>query len=62
MEQKIESFFEKKKRDLSSASTSGDERKKLKGNDENEETYLSFSDDQTDVFTEGLKSPRCASI
>ena len=62
MEQKIESFFEKKKRDLSSASTSGDERKKLKGNDENEETDLSFSDDQTDVFTEGLKSPRCASI
>ena len=57
----IKSYFEHKKRDLSNKSNNKEKRKKAR------ESSLDLSlrretNNDTDVFTEGLESPRCASI
>ena len=58
MSNNLKSYFGNKKRDLSDKSNDGDERKKAK------ESNLDWSlnQDDTDVFAEGIDSPRCASI
>ena len=57
-EQHTQELFWGKKRDLSDILNDGDERKKAKENNLN----LSLNQDDTDVFTEGIDSPRCVSI
>ena len=47
-----------KKRDLSDKSNDGDEQKKAKERN----LDLSLNQDDADVFSEGIDSPRCASI
>ena len=58
MSNTLKSYFGSKKWDLSDKSNDGDERKKAK------ESNLDWSlnQDDTDVFAEGIDSPRCASI
>ena len=57
-EQHTQSYFGWKKRDLSDESNDGDERKKAKESS----LDLSLNQDDTDVFSEGIDSLRCASI
>ena len=54
----IKSFFDRQKRDLSDKSNEDDERKKVRESSSN----TSLSKDDTDVFEEGIESPRCAGI
>ena len=54
----IKSFFDRPKRDLSDKSNENDERKKAREGSLN----ISFSKDDTDIFEEGIESPRCAGI
>ena len=58
MSNTLKSYFGSKKWDLSDKSNDGDQRKKAK------ESNLDWSlnQDDTDVFAEGIDSPRCASI
>ena len=58
MSNTLKSYFGSKTWDLSDKSNDGDERKKAK------ESNLDWSlnQDDTDVFAEGIDSPRCASI
>ena len=57
MSNTLKSYFGSKKRDLSNKSNDADERKKAK------ESNLDLSQNQDDaVFSEGIDSPRCASI
>ena len=58
MSNTLKSYFVSKKWDLSDKSNDGDQRKKAK------ESNLDWSlnQDDTDVFAEGIDSPRCASI
>ena len=58
MSNNLKSYFGNKKRDLSDKSNDGDERKKAKESN----LDLSLNQDDTDVFAEGIDSPRCASI
>ena len=58
MSNTLKSYFGSKKRDLSDKSNDGDERKKAKKSN----LDLSLNQDDTDVFCEGIDSPRCASI
>ena len=61
MSSSIKSYFERKKRDLSDKSTNEEERKK--GRESSLDLSLSKeTSDSTDVFAEGIESPRCASI
>ena len=60
MSSSMKSYFERKKRDLSDKWKYKDERKQPESS-----LDLSLSkktNDDTDVFTEGLESPGCASI
>ena len=52
MEKNIESFFEKKKRDLSDKSKDGDERKKQREGS----LEMSIETDQNEVFSENSDS------
>ena len=61
MSSSIKSYFERKKRDLSDKSTNEEERKKARESSLDLSVSKETSDD-TDVFTEGIESPRCASI
>ena len=54
----IKSFFDRQKRDLSDKSNEDDERKKARESSLN----ISLSKDDTDIFEEGIESPRCAGI
>ena len=54
----LKSYFGSKKRDLSDKSNDGDERKKAKESN----LDLTLNQDDTDVFSEGIDSLRCASI
>ena len=54
----IKSFFDRQKRDLSDKSNEDDERKKTRESSLN----VSLSKDGTDIFEEGIESPRCAGI
>ena len=54
----IKSFFDRQKRDLRDKSNEGDERKRERESSLN----TSLSKDDTDIFEEGIKSPRCADI
>ena len=57
MSNTLKSYFESKKRCLSDKSDDGDERKKAK------ESNLDLLINQDDaVFSEGIDTPRCASI
>ena len=58
MSNNLKSYFGNKKRDLSDKSNDGDERKKAKESN----LDLSLNQDDTDVFAEGIDSPRCVSI
>ena len=58
MRNTLRSYFGSKERDLSNKSNDGDERKKAKESN----LDLSLNQDDTDVFAEGIDSPRCASI
>ena len=58
MSNTLKSYFGSKKRDLSDKSNDGDERKKAKESN----LDLSLNQDNTDVFTEGIASPKCVSI
>ena len=58
MSNTLKSYFGSKKRDLSDKSNDGDEQKKAKERN----LDLSLNQDDTDVFSEGIDSPRCASI
>ena len=61
MSSSIKSYFERKKKDLSDKSTNEEERKKARESSLDLSLSKETSDD-TDVFTEGIESPRCASI
>ena len=61
MSSSIKSYFERKKRDLSDKSTNEEERKKARESSLDLSVSKETSDD-TDVFTEGIESPRCANI
>ena len=54
----MKSFFDRQKRDLSDKSNEDDERKKVRESSLN----TSLSKDDTDIFEEGIESPRCAGI
>ena len=54
----IKSFFERQNRDLSDKSNENDKRKKARQSSLN----VSLSRDDTDIFEEGLESPRCAGV
>ena len=54
----IKSFFDRQKRDLSDKSNKDNERKKVRESSLN----TSLSKDDTDIFEEGIESPRCAGI
>ena len=58
MSNTLKSYFGSKKRNLSDKSIDGDKRKKVK------ESILDLllNHNDTDVFSEGIDSPRCASI
>ena len=58
MSNTLKSYFGSKKRDLSDKSNDGDEQKKAKERN----LDLSLNQDDADVFSEGIDSPRCASI
>ena len=58
MSRKLKSHFGSKKRDLSDKLNDGDEQKKAKESS----LDLSLNQDDTDVFAEGIDSPRCVSI
>ena len=58
MSNTLKSYFGSKKRDLSDKSNDGDEWKKAKESN----LDLSLNQDDTDVFSEGIDSPRCGSI
>ena len=58
MSNTLMSYSGSKKRDLSDKSNDGDERKKAKESN----LDLSLNQDDTDVFAEGIDSPRCVSI
>ena len=58
MSNTFKSYFESKKRDLSDKSNDGDERKKAKEIN----IDLSPNQDDADVFSESINSPRCVSI
>ena len=58
MSRKLKSHFGSKKRDLSDKLNDGDEQKKAKESN----LDLSLNQDDTDVFAEGIDSPRCVSI
>ena len=58
MSNTLKSYFGSKKRDLSDKSNDGDEQKKAKERN----LDLSINQDDADVFSEGIDSPRCASI
>ena len=61
MSNTLNSYFGSKKRDLNNKSNDGDrrdERKKVKERSFN----LSINQDDADVFSEGIDSPRCSSI
>ena len=58
MSSTIKSFFDRQKRDLSDKSNEDDERKKARESSLN----ISLSKDDTDIFEEGIESPRCAGI
>ena len=60
MNSSIKSYFERKKRDLSDKSTNEEERKKAR--ESSLDLSLSKETNDTDVFTEGIDFPRCASI
>ena len=60
MSSSIKSYFERKKRDLSDKSTNEEERKKARESSLDLLLSKETSDD-TDVFTEGIDSPRCES-
>ena len=61
MSSSIKSYFERKKRNLSDKSTSQEKRKKARESSLDLSLSKETSDD-TDLFTEGIDSPRCASI
>ena len=54
----IKSFFDRQERDLIDKSNEDDERKKARESSLN----VSLSKDDTDIFEEGIESPRCAGI
>ena len=58
MSNTLKSYFGSKKRDLSDKSNDGDEQKKAKERN----LDLSLNQDDADIFSEGIDSPRCASI
>ena len=58
MSNTLKSYFGSKKRDLSDKSNDGDEQKKAKERN----LDLSLNQDDADVFSEGIDSPRCASV
>ena len=58
MSNTLKSYFGSKKRDLSDKSNDRDEQKKAKERN----LDLSLNQDDADVFSEGIDSPRCASI
>ena len=52
----IKSFFDRQKHDLSDTSNEDNERKKARESSLN----ISLSKDDTNIFEEGIESPRCA--
>ena len=61
MSSSIKSYFEREKRDLNDKSTNEEERKKFRESSLDLSLSKETSDD-TDVFAEGIESPRCTSI
>ena len=56
----IESFFDRQKRGLSDKSNEDDKRKKARERESS--LNVSLSKDDTDIFGEGIESPRCSGI
>ena len=56
----IESFFDRQKRGLSDKSNEDDKRKKARERESS--LNVSLSKDDTDIFEEGIESPRCTGI
>ena len=57
-------MFDRQKRDLSDKSNEDNERKKARERERERESSLkiSLSKSGTDIFEEGIESPRCAAI
>ena len=61
MSNSIKSYFERKERDSNNKSSNEEDRKKARDSSLGLSLRKETSDD-TDVFTEGIEFPRCASI
>ena len=55
----IAKFFERKKRDLSSNNSAGEKASLKKSREKNPDDSIGL---ETDVFSQGLKSPECVKI